>query len=418
MTPCRFSQATEPVYVSPQKCIFLIDTTAPAPTLLLEGESEQTSYMGFYQLLIDDNNQPQYQHDRPVYKHLRTDLYIYYWAKTGRWFVGPNFREDIYWLHVKDSSILPQKITGAWKNVHNTRTVVDLTKARAPWRGLDADISPETVTQEECIRRLQEDNTRLRTELGKANLRLYRNIYTNPAGAMSQRLLHGKGVIFNNIHFDNTSWHRKGAEGDSEKMKCALESLGLQVVVHENKTGGEIKNIMKQEALIDHTNDGCFVCVIMSHGEHGMVCGTDETYVDIKNGLVKHLSGSACPSLAGKPKVFIIQACQGDKEQSGSLSNSDATPSCTNNLRAFISDEADVFLGLATAPGCVAQRDENEGAPYINKIVEVLGREGQEQDLVTMMTMVNDEMNEKSKNVSSSFSTLRKKLFFVMPQNV
>ena len=55
----------------------------------------------------------------------------------------------------------------------------------------------------------------------------------------------------------------------------------------------------------DHTDNNCFVCVILSHGTLGVVCGTDGVMKIDK--LVDHFAGSNCASLVGKPKVFIIQ---------------------------------------------------------------------------------------------------------------
>lgn len=55
----------------------------------------------------------------------------------------------------------------------------------------------------------------------------------------------------------------------------------------------------------DHTNSDCFVCFILSHGDEGYVYGTDNK-VPIDE-LVLPFKGHACPSLAGKPKLFFIQ---------------------------------------------------------------------------------------------------------------
>ena len=58
----------------------------------------------------------------------------------------------------------------------------------------------------------------------------------------------------------------------------------------------------------DHSDADCFVCIILSHGRQGYVYGTDGL-VMIES-LTKHFKGDVCESLAGKPKLFFLQACK------------------------------------------------------------------------------------------------------------
>ena len=55
----------------------------------------------------------------------------------------------------------------------------------------------------------------------------------------------------------------------------------------------------------DHTDNDCFVCAILSHGDTGIVYGTDGI-IQLET-LFEPLKGRHCQSLVGKPKVFIIQ---------------------------------------------------------------------------------------------------------------
>jgi len=55
----------------------------------------------------------------------------------------------------------------------------------------------------------------------------------------------------------------------------------------------------------DHSDADCFVCVILSHGEDGSIYGTNgRMQIDQ---LTNRFKGDVCPTLAGKPKIFIIQ---------------------------------------------------------------------------------------------------------------
>lgn len=55
----------------------------------------------------------------------------------------------------------------------------------------------------------------------------------------------------------------------------------------------------------DHSKRSSFVCVILSHGDEGIIFGTNGP-VDLKK-LTSYFRGVSCRSLTGKPKLFIIQ---------------------------------------------------------------------------------------------------------------
>ena len=76
----------------------------------------------------------------------------------------------------------------------------------------------------------------------------------------------------------------------------------------------------------DHGNRDCFAVAVLTHGDDSVLYGVDKT-ITIDNFIAPI---KACPSLAGKPKIFIFQvAC--------------FTVSCTNHtLRSFGSSNDDV----------------------------------------------------------------------------
>ena len=57
-----------------------------------------------------------------------------------------------------------------------------------------------------------------------------------------------------------------------------------------------------------------FVLIISSHGREGVVFGSDGVPVNIAN-IIDLFKPDECKFLIGKPKIFLINACQGhDKE--------------------------------------------------------------------------------------------------------
>lgn len=55
----------------------------------------------------------------------------------------------------------------------------------------------------------------------------------------------------------------------------------------------------------DHSRRSSFICVLLSHGEEGIIFGTNGP-VTLKK-LASFFRGDYCRSLTGKPKLFIIQ---------------------------------------------------------------------------------------------------------------
>ena len=52
------------------------------------------------------------------------------------------------------------------------------------------------------------------------------------------------------------------------------------------------------------------VVVLMSHGDTGVILGTDLVKVKLRD-LERELEGDKCRGLNGKPKMFFVQACRG-----------------------------------------------------------------------------------------------------------
>ncbi|XP_047673288.1 caspase-7-like isoform X2 [Tachysurus fulvidraco] len=101
----------------------------------------------------------------------------------------------------------------------------------------------------------------------------------------------------------------------------------------------------------NHDDSSCFACILPSHGEEGMIYGTDGAMpIKYINFLFK---GDMCKSLVGKPKLFFIQACQGSEFNDGIQTDSgtphdvletDASP------RHKIQVEADFLFAYSTVP--------------------------------------------------------------------
>lgn len=127
----------------------------------------------------------------------------------------------------------------------------------------------------------------------------------------------------------------------------------------------------------DHKDKDCFVCCILSHGKKGSVYGVDGQEVPIQE-LTTSFTAENCRSLAGKPKVFFIQACQGESYHKGVPMETDSVEqdsSVETDARLqfdCIPAEADFLLGMATLQDYVSYRHRSEGTWYIQALCQHL----------------------------------------------
>lgn len=149
-------------------------------------------------------------------------------------------------------------------------------------------------------------------------------------------------------------------------MTRVFEWLQFETAEHKNLEARQMYEKLEEYSQKDHSNMDCFVCFIFSHGEKGKIKGADHKFVNIKD-LVSCFSGSNCPSLAGKPKLFFIQACQGSEGHPAVTIKEDFSgPLETDSVPlTSIPDKADILVGMATVEDYECYRCPESGSIYI-----------------------------------------------------
>uniref|UniRef100_A0A8C3S7A0 Caspase-8 n=1 Tax=Chelydra serpentina TaxID=8475 RepID=A0A8C3S7A0_CHESE len=232
---------------------------------------------------------------------------------------------------------------------------------------------------------------------------------------------HGYCVILNNSDFKNPDETRSGTDRDAGKyfaLKQVFEWLQFETIEHRNLEAEEICETIKKYSNMDHSNMDCFICCLLSHGEKGKVRGTDWNSAAIKD-LVSCFTGSECPSLAGKPKLFFIQACQGKTGQKSIPVEEDSSRQLETDALPLpsIPDWADILIGMATVEDFECYRYIERGSAFIQCLCkEIESFCPQRMDLLTILTQVNKEIGEKEFNGKKQMpeikSTLRRQLIF------
>ena len=243
-----------------------------------------------------------------------------------------------------------------------------------------------------------------------------------------QRSPHGLCVIINNERFSEHT-ERTGTQMDEVNLTQCFRYLGYTVEVHRNCTAHQIEAIFSYYRSCDHARFDSFVVCILSHGDDGHVFGTDSKSVELQ-AIVGKLNAETCVSLAGKPKVFFIQACRGGDRVHGAqiksdsgipeatvLRSSEAVKVITDSSSITIPDDADFFFGNATPPGKVAWRDMDHGSWYVSEICRSMCSHARYADLVTMVTEVHNEVgtrydNQNFRQAPEATIRLRKKVYF------
>ncbi|KYN03714.1 Caspase-1 [Cyphomyrmex costatus] len=256
----------------------------------------------------------------------------------------------------------------------------------------------------------------------------------------------GVAIILNHVNFEDMSV-RKGTEKDTLSLKTSLGKLGFDVRIYTDPTLQMINKVLcsdqtnarprpttisgYREELInpfikaaaeDHTDADCLIVVAMSHGESGLLHSVDSMYpVDV---LWSPFTGDQCSSLAGKPKLFFIQACRGN-QLDGGVAFFHATDSMSNTFKYSIPAYADILVAYSTYDGFYSWRNPDTGSWFIQALCAELDLHGRSRDLLTIMTFVNRRVaieyqsyvpqNEKfhaKKQIPSIVSMLTRLVYF------
>ncbi|XP_038075142.1 caspase-3-like [Patiria miniata] len=260
----------------------------------------------------------------------------------------------------------------------------------------------------------------------------------------------GIAIIINNKNFEKMPT-RNGTDIDGRNLKHVFEELGFMTEYRKNQTRKQMQQILNQAASRNHERFHCFILAILSHGEEGAIYSTDERIVKIED-ITSYFEGGRCPTLAGKPKLFFLQACRGESKDRGheATDSKAVAPGYaygTQDSVAPISDEelvqrmleqqlqddtdaptanrsklpshSDMLLAFATVPGFVSWRHGKRGAWFVQALSEVFLEHAHAKDLMSMMIMVNDKVacafessSGRYKQIPAPVTMLRKKLYF------
>nr|XP_002734878.2 PREDICTED: caspase-3-like [Saccoglossus kowalevskii] len=226
----------------------------------------------------------------------------------------------------------------------------------------------------------------------------------------------GTAIIINNKFFDKKTGMntRHGTDFDAVNLRRSFERLGFDVTRHDNLSARKMLQLMDLVSRESYGNCDGLVVAILSHGDDGIVYGTDY-YVSIMT-LVEFFYGDRCPTLAGKPKLFFIQSCFGDKAIDSAIAKSSGSDQTDLGEVKRIPVAADILLVQSTSKGSYAWENEPKGSYFIQSLCHVLDHYGDSMEVLQMMTrvskMVVDELGpDKERLVPRVYCMLTKDLY-------
>lgn len=230
-------------------------------------------------------------------------------------------------------------------------------------------------------------------------------------------LRRGYAIIINNKRFDSKLDMpvRDGTDLDAACLESTFKKLGFDTKIFNNCTALLIRDLMYRYSREDYSDTDCFVCVLMSHGENGIIYGVDKE-IEIDQ-IIQPFKLNR--TLAGKPKLFFIQACRGSKFMEGIDSNPYDV-----QYASKIPMEADFLIGYSTISGYYSWRNSLSGSWFIQSLCQVFNEHAKKLEIMQLLTAVNrrvayfyqsntnhPETNGK-KQVPCIVSMLTKELYF------
>jgi hypothetical protein len=99
---------------------------------------------------------------------------------------------------------------------------------------------------------------------------------------------------------------RSGSAVDQEKLEKVLTGLWFKVQSEKDLKAGEIMSVVKSFSQFEEHKDASMENSTLLRVPDGKLIRTEE--------VVNMFNDNSCSSLQRKPKLFIFQACSGNKE--------------------------------------------------------------------------------------------------------
>ncbi|KAK7066304.1 hypothetical protein SK128_005079 [Halocaridina rubra] len=176
----------------------------------------------------------------------------------------------------------------------------------------------------------------------------------------------GKVHIFNYLFTDRLTdpKERKGAKEDSTNLMITFSKLDYQVFIWEDLTAEETNDKLDEISMDKELKQmDVLIFFFLSHGRESHKFYTkDVQQLDLKDIWCK-FTGTQCPAMKKKPKIFFTNFCRGEDEE---------LPECD----AVVDVPRDIVTIHAATEGITALRNTKLGTHFVRALCDILDREG------------------------------------------
>ncbi|KAK1332574.1 hypothetical protein QTO34_007257 [Cnephaeus nilssonii] len=188
--------------------------------------------------------------------------------------------------------------------------------------------------------------------------------------------------------------NRPGADRDVVLMKQWLGQCQFEYTSCIDPDKKEL--LEKLTSFRDGLNEikdeiSCCLVTLMSHGEKGYIKIKDDERVSLEE-IFEMFNNKNCPALQEKPKIFIIQACRGERRDSGVETDDEPMDLDDISERKRLPTFSDYFIIYPTQADHVALRHPRTGSVMIEAMTEIFEKYGNKWHIADFFTKVNNKV--------------------------
>ncbi|XP_070247661.1 caspase-14-like [Myotis yumanensis] len=188
--------------------------------------------------------------------------------------------------------------------------------------------------------------------------------------------------------------NRPGSEWDVGLMKKWLSQCQFECTPCIDPDKKEL--LEKLTSFRDGLNEikdeiSCCLVTLMSHGEKGYLKIRDDERVSLEE-IFEMFNNKNCPALKEKPKIFIIQACRGERRDSGVETDDEPMDLDDISEKKRLPTFSDYFIIYPTQADHVALRHPRTGSVMIEAMTEIFQQHGNKFHIVDFFTKVNNKV--------------------------
>lgn len=179
-----------------------------------------------------------------------------------------------------------------------------------------------------------------------------------------------------------------GTEQDCIKLQATFESRGYKVIIKTNRTHEGILKAVNKIVDKSGSKESLIVCII-SHGNDGVIAAYDKLVriKDIQNIIESEI-------LLDKPKMLLIDACQGEKPlvllERAPVADS-AAP-VKSFAKTHASPQADMLIASASVSGHESYMYTKTGSWFIQELCNAIDKYGDDKHMLDLLTNANNAM--------------------------